>query len=209
MVVVTTPVLAATPWPTNADMILDVVRLGYLRDTDFLLDPTYGRGRWWTKWRQPDVIHDITIDGVDFRHLPEADGTFDAVAYDPPYVAMGGRWTTGMTDFFDRYGLVNAPKGPGELQAMCHGGLKECRRVVRRNGIVLVKCQDYVTSGKLWPGTYFMLSAAFVHGFELVDRLEHIGRPRPQPARTRKDGKPVVQQHARRNLSTLLVLRAV
>lgn len=204
----TPPVLAATAWSSNAAMILDVVKLRYLTDEDFLLDPTYGRGRWWTKWREPNVTHDITLDGVDFRDLPDADGIFDSVAFDPPYVAMGGRKTTGIQEFFERYGLTDAPKRPAELQAMNDAGLRECLRVVRKRGIVICKVQDYVTSGHLYPGTHLTLTAALAMGFKLEDRLEHLGKARMQPARTRKDGKPVRQHHARRNLSTLLVLRA-
>lgn len=202
----TPPVLAATAWPTNAHMILDVVRLGYLTDSDFLLDPTYGKGKWWTRWREPDVAHDLAT-GVDFRQLPEADGTFDSVAFDPPYVAMGGRKTTGIPEFFESYGLTDAPKRPSELQEMNDAGLRECLRVVKKKGIVVVKTQDYVTSGKLYPGTHYTLTAALAMGFKLEDRLEHIGHSRAQPKRTRKDGKPVVQQHARRNLSTLFVFK--
>ncbi len=205
----TSPVLAATAWPSNAALILDVVRLGYLRETDVLLDPTYGRGLWWSKWRQPDVKHDITMDGVDFRYLPEEDATFDSVAFDPPYIAPGGRATTGLPDFFDRYGLGETPKRPMGLQAMNDDGLWECRRVVKKKGVVIVKTMDYITSGQMFPGTHYTLTAALSMGFKLVDRLEHLGAVRPQPPRTRKDGKPVLQQHARRNLSTLLILRAV
>jgi hypothetical protein len=200
---------AAHAWPTNADLIVDAARLGYLRREWTVLDPTYGRGNWWTRWR-PDhlVTHDLVIDGVDFRQLPEADNTFDAVAFDPPYVCMGGRKTTGLAKFFEAYGLGDAPKRPMELQAMNNAGLKECLRVVKPKGIVIVKTQDYVTSGKLFPGTHYTLAAALNAGAELVDRFEHLSKSRPQPKRTRKDGRPVVQQHARRNLSTLLVLRA-
>lgn len=205
----TGPVLAATAWVSNAAMILDVVRLGYLKDTDYLLDPTWGRGKWWTAWRQPDVCHDLILDGVDFRHLPEANATFDSIAFDPPYVAMGGRKTTTIQDFYSRYGLTDCPKRPAELQAMNDAGMAECRRVIKKRGILIVKCQDYVTSGALYPGTHYTLTAALGMGFKLVDRLEHLGSVRAQPPRTRKDGRPVVQHHARRNLSTLLVLRAV
>lgn len=79
-------VLATTRWPTNADLIRDCAGLGYLRDDWRTLDPTWGRGRWWTKWRPSDLIaHDLRLDGVDFRHLPHRDGEFDCVAFDPPY----------------------------------------------------------------------------------------------------------------------------
>jgi hypothetical protein len=43
-------VLAASYWKTNADMIVDVVRLGYIRPTDRVIDLTFGRGKWWTKY---------------------------------------------------------------------------------------------------------------------------------------------------------------
>ena len=36
------------------------------------------------------TVHDVALDGVDFRSLPYADNTFDGAAYDPPYVSVGG-----------------------------------------------------------------------------------------------------------------------
>lgn len=196
-----TPVMAATRWKTNGYLLADCRRLGYLKDSDFTLDPTYGRGRWWTVWR-PEVLvaHDIREDGVDFTELPYLDGTFDAVTFDPPYVSVGGRRTTGLSDFHDRYGLEDAPKSPADLQHLIDRGLGEMFRVVKPGGIVLVKCQDYVSSGRLWLGTHWTLTTAMDLGFVIVDRLEHIGAPRPQPPGRR-------QVHARRNLSTLFVLR--
>ena len=38
------PVLAAKAWVENGDLIADVARLGYLRDSDRILDPTWGLG---------------------------------------------------------------------------------------------------------------------------------------------------------------------
>lgn len=201
-------VLAATEWRTNADLIVDCVELGYLHDEWRTLDPTYGRGRWWTRWRPADLVaHDLGLDAVDFRDLPEADASFDAVAFDPPYVCVGGRTTTTMPEFHAAYGLTEAPRRPADLQAMNDAGLAEVHRVLGHKGMALVKCQDYVWSGRLYAGTHHTLTHALSLGFELVDRLEHIGKPRPQPPRSRADGQPVRQHHARRNLSTLFVLR--
>jgi tRNA G10 N-methylase Trm11 len=196
-------VIAAHAWPSNAELIADVAQLGYLRITDHVLDPTYGRGVWWKKWRPEKLTtHDLTIDHVDFRELPHPDGTFDAVAFDPPYVCVGGRATTGMPDFHARFGLTDAPRTPKLLQAMNDEGLVEMRRVVDSGGIVLTKCQDYIWGGKFFAGTHYTLTHAIALGFELVDRFERTQpNPRPQP-------KSVQQQHARRNLSTLFVLRA-
>ena len=112
----TPPVLAAHAWPTNAHLIADVAHLGYLTDTDRVIDPTYGRGIWWQRWRPADLTaHDIRADGIDFRDLPHPSGRFDAAAYDPPYVCVGGRRTTTVPDLHDRYGLTDAPNTPAEL----------------------------------------------------------------------------------------------
>jgi hypothetical protein len=212
------PVMAASRWPTNAELVADVARLGWLRSSDTVLDPTYGRGRWWAKWRPARLVAtDIRLRGArdarphdarcDFRALPFRSSSFDAVAWDPAYVAAGGRKTTGMVDFHDRYGMDDAPATPAELQAHNNAGLPELVRVLKPGGILLAKTQDYVSSGKLWPGTHYTLTAALELELELVDRLEHIGSPRPQPPRSRADGQPVRQQHSRRNLSTLFVFR--
>lgn len=203
--------MAATAWPTNAHMIRDaVVPLGYLKAEDHVLDPTWGRGRWWKLWRPEKLTaHDLhTLDGVDFRHLPHPDGCFDAVAFDPPYMAPGGRRTSTLVDFNDRYGTHTTAATPAAQQLVIVDGLREVLRVVRPRGVVLVKACEYVNGGRYFAGTYLTLAAAVDLGFELVDRLEHVCKnPRPQPPRTRADGQPVRQLHSRRNLSTLLVFR--
>lgn len=198
-------VLAAGHWPTNSALIADVARL-YIDPADEVLDPTWGRGKWWLDF-QPDRLtsHDLfTLDGVDFRQLPEADSSVDVVAFDPPYVAMGGRETSGLVEMGDRYGMITAPRNPEELREMISAGLKECARVLKpkargyRGGRLLVKCQDYISSGRLQPGTHWMIEDALAAGLDYVDRFEHVTHVRPQPPGRR-------QVHARRNLSTLLV----
>lgn len=219
------PVLAANTWRTNAHLIEDVVRLGHLRKGDRVLDPTFGRGIWWQNWMPDDLVtHDkYTLDGVDFRDLPYGNDEFDVVAYDPPYVCPGGRTTSTLggaargpvvenergplrrtregSDFHDRYGLTDVPTTPAGVQQLINDGLTEAKRVVKPRGVILVKCQDYVSSGKLWNGTYLTQKHA-IEELDLVqvDRLEHLGGVRPQPKRSR-------QVHARRNLSTLFVFR--
>lgn len=206
------PVLAAATWQTNAHLIEDMARLGYLRDTDHVLDPTYGRGVWWQRWRPERLTaHDLdptkAPNGpMDFTALNYPDGTFDAVTFDPPYMAPGGRKTTSTGDFNDRFGLHTTPARPDSNQVLINDGIAEANRVVRRGGIVLVKCMDYINGGQLWMGTHHTLTHALELGMAVVDRLEHVGRPGPQPT-VNLDGSPRRQLHARRNLSTLFVLR--
>lgn len=219
-----TAVLAAAEWPTNAELIADVARLGYLRDTDHVLDPTYELGVWWQQWRPEKLTaHYRAQDGSDFRHLPHPDGAFDAVAFDPPYVCPGGRKTSTIKAMHRRYGMAEGGyedpdfRTPDQLQAIINDGLTEMHRLVRRsqfkkmhrnapNGIVLVKCKDYIWSGQYFPGAHNTLAHALSLGFVLEDRFEFIGDPGPQPT-VNPDGTPREQKHARRNHSTLLVLR--
>jgi len=197
------PVLAASAWPSNGHLIADVFELyRYLTGDDpEVLDPTYGKGNWWTRYRPARLVAPVRSEGWDFTAMPaEWSGRFDVVAYVPPYVSVGGRSTTGLADMHGAYGLTDAPRTPAELQTVIDAGLVECVRVTRPGGVILVKCQDYISSGRLWLGTHHTLTHALALGVEVVDRLEHYGAVRPQPS-----GRRVM--HARRNLSTLFVLR--
>lgn len=211
-------VLAAHTWRDNSELMMACRDLGYIPDaaSHMVLDTTYGKGTWWKHWApQGLATNDKFCPGAswafDFRHLPAGwRSFFHAVAYDPPYVSKGGRGTKcqSMADHQNRYGLTDAPKSPDLLQRTINDGLGEVHRVLRPGGFALVKCQDYVSSGKLYLGTHHTLTHALELGFTVQDRLEFISKGgRPQPPRTRKDGKPSVQQHARRNYSTLLVLK--
>ena len=137
-------VYAATAWPTNAAMIRDVAKLGYLRALDLVLDPTYGRGGWWRCWspRQmsagdlyepliyapPGCEGFCTHPGLDFRTMSHVlpHDCFDAVAFDPPYVCPGGRGTS----YQENYGMGTTAKRPEDVQSDIQDGLDECLRVV-------------------------------------------------------------------------------
>lgn len=191
-----TEILAVAAWPSNAHLIADVAALGYLERGRRTLDPTYGKGTWWKLW-EPDelVAHDLyTLDGVDFRQLPHADGAFGQVAYDPPYKLNG----TPTEEVDGRYGVGRVATRDERHQLMLDG-LDECARVLAPGGVLLVKCQDQVNSGRVRWQTDLMSARAAALELEKVDAFHMLGG-RPQPAGRR-------QVHARRNHSTLLVFR--
>lgn len=209
------PVRAAHNWRNNGYLIKDIAKIHFNRSM-LTLDPTYGKGVWWQQWR-PTILfdHDLALDGHDFRDLPYDDGLFDLITFDPPYVSTGGRDTTKIKEFYERYGLHGAPTTPGRLQLLINDGLDEMGRLVRRpsrghkGGFVVVKSMDYVSSGKLWPGTFHTFEHATEEcGLVMVDRFIHYGEPRMQPKRKRADGKKVRQQHARNNYSVAFVFQA-
>jgi hypothetical protein len=94
-------ITAMTWWPSNAEMMYDLVRIGYVDPRRKIVDLTYGRGTWWTMLRAEGhklrglVEHDVSIDGVDFRQqLPHRARSAHTVTFDPPYVSTGGRTTS-------------------------------------------------------------------------------------------------------------------
>ena len=142
-------VLAATAWRTNAEMIEAAASLGYLRKEWVTLDPTYGRGLFWTNWRPDNLVcrDRYTIEGdeeftfEDMHCYP--DGAFDCVVFDPPYRLNG---TPDLCEFDDRFG-TDKPMTWHERMASIEKGISESLRVTRSGGMVLVKCQDQVCSG--------------------------------------------------------------
>lgn len=262
-------VLGAANWNTNADLLVDgVAPLGYINfDSDRVLDCTWGHGTWWNRRRPANLtatdldptkspygcpicgcgadhpkaknrdVHDGTP--VDYRALPFDDCTFDAVAYDPAYTLQGGKDTSTLSDYNERYGRHLTPGSVDGLRADIAAGLGEVHRVLRPGGRALVKCANYVWSAKLRPGVVWTFNDAETAGFELADWFTHVGRWRPQPERTRKcrpcggtgerllfdgDGGEAKgeciacegvgrvrspQQHARQNSSTLFVFERI
>lgn len=196
-----TPTLAVTDWPTNGHLIQTVARdLGYISADDIVLDVTYGRGNWWTLWRPEQLLtHDLAIDGVDFRRLPERTGSIDVVAYDPPYIPLGGTSNADVGVFRDRFGLEGAPKRRLELSRLILDGFQECCRVVRPGGIVLVKCQPFQTGKHFCHMPAIVIGYAEDLGVRLIDELVHRRGTGPSSAER--------FHHARQNRSHLLVFR--
>lgn len=191
-------ILAAHPWKDNSALIADAAALGYIGDR--VLDPTFGKGNWWKQHQPVELVgHDITTTGVDFRALPDI-GPFDTVAFDPPYVPVGGRTTTTIDDFNQRYGLVEVPHTNEELRELIRDGMAEFRHVLTKNGTLLVKCMSYVTGGRWRPMPRWVAQDAERLGYVQIDELVHLRRPGPQPNHP-------VQRTARRNYSMLLVFR--
>jgi hypothetical protein len=192
--------MATDTWPTNAHLVEDCARLGYLRKEWVTLDPTYGLGTFWKRWR-PDILVGTDIhaskssvgDSVDFTHLPYGDRTFDSVVFDPPYKLNG----TPTESVDSRYG-VHVPRTWQERMELITDGLDECARVLG-DGYLLLKCQDQVCSGKVrWQTVEFTKHLAALR-LGLVDRFDMLSY-RPQPEGRR-------QVHARRNASTLLIFK--
>jgi hypothetical protein len=193
-------VLAAHNWATNADLIADVAKLGYL--DGHVYDCTYGLGNFWKKWRPESFLgtdlYAADVAHIDFTAMPWEDESFDAVVFDPPYKLNGtSRPQDAATDA--PYGVAGPYVPADERHQLMRDGLTECARVTRK--YVLAKCQPQVCSGRMHWQDLMMVDHAKSLGLTLVDRFDLLGKHRPQPMEGRK------QKHAHGRPSTLLVFR--
>lgn len=185
---------------SNGVLIAKVAQLGYLGDPDELIfDVTPGRGLWWTRY-QPSNLISLSC---DFRDIPEADGSVPVVCFDPPYISTGSRDTSSVDELYDRYGLGDL-KGWRAIRELIDDGLAECARILAPRGYLLVKCMDYVESGRKVWNTFHVVAQAETLDLRLVDRFIHLTGGGPQTM-TNLDGSPREQKHAREVASMLLV----
>jgi len=189
---------------SNGQLIAKVARLGYLGGSDTpVLDVTYGRGKFWTLYRPANLYAPA---GHDFTQMVDYDTTFPVVVFDPPYISTGNRATSTIDDFYDRYGLGETNlAGWKAIRGLIERGLTEMARLLADNGFLLVKCMDYVESGrKVWNTFHVAAYAQDQLHLRLVDRFHHVTGGGAQPL-TNPDGTPREQKTAREVSSMLLV----
>lgn len=207
---------------TNADLFPDVLKL-YVKPPAFVLDMTWGNGVFWSKIPNRTFLHipasyvgyyiyanDIDPNRgmyhYDFRKLPEDwAGIFDAVVLDPPYLYTGGFRT--LKDSIDR-GYNNRARaetgiyGVKAVDQMYNDGIKEAYRMLKVGGVLILKCQDQVMSGKqVWAHEiygHYAEDAGFLK--EDLFILMQNGMPTMRH-------KPEKQKHARKNHSYFIVFR--
>jgi 23S rRNA G2069 N7-methylase RlmK/C1962 C5-methylase RlmI len=75
----------------------------------------------------PDVI-------ADFTSLPFEDNSFYLVVFDPPHLVRAGD---------DAYMVIKYGKLPAEWPQVIHDGFLECMRVLKPNGTLIFKWNEY------------------------------------------------------------------
>lgn len=183
---------SVVPSRTNGPLIAAAAVL-WIKPEDDVLDMTYGRGKFWTHYRPEKLTtNDLDPDSEatfhhDFRRLPWSDGTFDVAVFDPPYISPGGRDTSTVEDFNDRYGLTEAPQTTDQLKGMIESGISEGARVLRPKGRLFVKCMDYQEGSTFHTMRQFVcLAAGNVGHLVQVDEFVHYSGTGPQPSGRRQ-----------------------
>lgn len=135
----------------NNVLIERVARL-YAADGDRVADVTYGKGGFWkgVDTTRFDLLTTDRMTGVDFRHLPYDSESLDVVVLDPPYIYNPkGTVKSSISSVYQAN--ESQPEIGGTTSAVVdlyEEGMAEAERVLRPGGLLWVKCQDGIESGK-------------------------------------------------------------
>jgi hypothetical protein len=197
----------------NSEVFPHVLRL-HVPHGAKVADVTFGKGVFW-KNIPPDEFRLLPTDiksGVDCRSLPYRDGEIDCVVLDPPYMeglyrtddSFAGNGTH--SSFREHYSNGNRPSELGNkwhdavLELYVRAAI-EARRVLKPNGILIVKCQDEVSAG--------IQRMTHVEIILNLMRLEYYAKDIFVMVRRNRPGvtRVIKQLHARKNHSYFLVFQ--
>ena len=197
----------------NADVFPQILKL-HVPTGSIIADVTYGKGAFWRRVRTEDyVLHASDIaDGTDCRKLPYDDDSLDCVVLDPPY--MEGFYRKNESEkagagthqaFRDHYSngseepVSNGAKWHGAVLDMYKQSGSESYRVLRKKGILIVKCQDEVSANRQHLTHVEIINEYARMGFYCKDLFVVVRPNKPGVSRIKK------QNHARKNHSYFLV----
>jgi len=193
---------------TNDDLFPKVLSL-YVGQGSTVADVTYGKGVFWKnvpKDKYRLLSSDIT-NGVDCRSLPYEDKSIDCVVLDPPYMhTPGGTAHVGHQNYEGYYRNNSTTNGSGKkyyeavLDLYFAAGVEACR-VLRNDGIFIVKCADEVCANQQRLTHVELVQEYTSKGLIVEDLFVLFRQNRPGVSRVLK------QVHARKNHSYFLVFR--
>lgn len=196
----------------NADVFPQILDL-HIPIGAKIADVTFGTGVFWkhvdlSKYEL--IPSDISM-GIDCRKLPYQDESLDAVILDPPYMegllrnnknhkAGSGSHST-FRDYYSNGDEVNegCPKWHGAVTDLYYKAGHEGFRVLKENGVMIVKCQDEVSANRQWLTHVEIINYYEKIGFYIKDLFVVVRQNKANISRLKK------QIHARKNHSYFLV----
>lgn len=155
----------------NDKVFAEILHL-HVKPGSVVADVTHGRGLFWR--RVPPGTYDLKatdlLTGVDFRKLPYRLASIDALVLDPPYMSGGGSVHQYRPDFETRYRCnETAIATHAELIELYLAGCREAKRVLRRHGVLIVKCQDECRDGRQHLTHVELVNEITAMGFKVLD----------------------------------------
>lgn len=200
----------------NADVFPQILEL-HVPEGSTIADVTYGSGVFWKyvdKEKYTLLFTDIA-DGVDCRKLPYENGSIDALILDPPYMEgllrtkkehkAGNSSHSSFREYYSNGDEINpdGPKWHGAVTDLYFKAGVEAYRVLKDNGIMIVKCQDEVSANRQWLTHVEIINNYEGLGFYTKDLFIIVRQNRAVIARLKK------QVHARKNHSYFLIFKKI
>jgi tRNA G10 N-methylase Trm11 len=191
----------------NAEVFPNILKL-YVSEGSTIADITYGKGVFWRNVPPGNYQLKATDlkTGVDCRNLPYQDSSIDCVIFDPPYMHTPGGTAHSDHQNYEAYyqnnNIFNNEKKYHEaVLDLYFSGSREAYRVLKLEGILIIKCQDEVCSNKQRLTHVEIINELENLGFITEDLFVVVRKSRPGVSRV------IRQQHARKNHSYFLVFR--
>lgn len=200
--------LLFTAYQAGNDEVFPHVLSLYVPSGSVVADVTYGRGIFWKRipvGRYELRATDLTT-GTDCRSLPYTDGSIDCVVFDPPYMHTPGGTAHVNHQNYESYYRNNQPVVSGKkyheaVLDLYFTAADEACRVLRNQGIYIVKCADEVCANQQRLTHVEIINELTTKGFVIEDLFVVLRRNKPGMSRV------VKQVHARKNHSYFLIFR--
>ncbi len=199
----------------NADLFPDILHL-HVPLGARIADVTWGRGVFWQRVAPDDyeVFPSDLKTGIDCRDLPYDDDSMDAVVLDPPYMeglfrrseshlAGGGSHAAFREHYSNGAETSTGPKYHDAVLDLYYRAGTEAKRVLRRGGVLIVKCQDEVSANRQRLTHVELINRFESEGFYTKDLFVVVRSNRPGMSRV------ITQVHARKSHSYFLVFQYV
>lgn len=113
----------------------------------------------------------------DCRNLPLRDSSLGCIMYDPPFLATTGKSLKSNTGniISKRFGVYPSETS---LHQFYIDSMVEFHRILKKDGILIFKCQDKVSSGKQYMSHVFIMNKAVEIGFYPKDLFILLARNR-------------------------------
>lgn len=210
--IATSKVVVSAHLGGNADVFPQVLSL-HVPAGSTVADVTWGKGVFWanvspTKYKL--LATDLKT-GTDCRKLPYDDSSIDCVVLDPPYMeglfrervtqmAGGGSHAAFRENYSNGQATsTDGPKWHAAVTDLYFKAGREAQRVLRPEGVLIVKCQDEVSANRQCLTHVEIINEFVTLGFYCKDLFVVVRTNAPVVARLKK------QEHARKNHSYFLI----
>lgn len=179
-------------------IINNILKL-YIPSREIDVDPTYSKGNFYKKTIIPEPkykfdLYPQTEDTVEASsdNLPLGDKSVNSIMFDPPFVVgtpNSSKGKLGSNIITNRFGSY---KNIEDLWKYYDASMMEFSRIIKDGGVLIVKCQDTISSSKQYLSHVEMINYGIRYGFYCKDLFIQTTKNRIL------SGKHKIQMHARK-----------